>query len=666
MKTNEKFKVSSNETSTQTNQNSLSSKKFNILDKNNGEIFEANVSFQWANEKWATWGREYLIEWCGGYTHPESQSLTARKTTFEGKRNQIAKLVTWATSHKPDSSMGCWDDQDILKLLKDITFNKIDLPDRNIDESALNVLSKDTILKTIWHIENSGSLYRIGKLSDGYLGKASFEYFLPELEDEIRASGLNYPDWLKGGTHDSVPLEIATLMLMEAINTIQSNQTKALQAYFNTQRGTSKLNPSNTIFNKRNTLLKQILSNQTTINHHKKNVESVSLFIDELNNNFNKLGGDTSFNPVEYILNFKAHKELNVAVKEVFDACKVIFFCLTGIRVHEMTQTNSQDYYLDIDNVWRFKATEDKTQGGTKQLRALAGKAAEAATIMCDLSYINKRQRNDGQNTYLFGIYTAMKPLFNSDDNENEVYHGGACISRENFADRLNIFFNKVFNKYGEQLLEDCSGVSPHGFRHSFVDFVLRRFDGNIHAAIRNHFRHCINGEFTSTYTDSKAQDQIERAAEEKYMQELVRKMVGEYSQNFTGPIALFIQREVDKFKFVNEKDLDGYIDELTEDLEHIVPHEYGYCLVFKGRENLAKCLDKKTGIPKILNGCFELCSGCPNSFHHEPSNKEAIIRNVISHESFLDKFPIKNTAQAKISETVVSNGHKILSAMGA
>jgi len=666
MKASQEFKVSSNETSIQAKQNSLSSKRFNILDKNKGEIFEANVSFQWANEKWATWGREYLIEWCDGYTHLESQSLTARKTTFEGKRNQIAKLVTWATNNKPDSSMGCWDDKDILKLLKDITFNKIDLPDRNIDESALNVLSKDTILKTIWHIENSGSLYRKGKLSDGYLGKTNFEYFLPELEEEIKASGVNYPDWLKGGTHDSVPLEIATLMLMEAINTIKSNQTKALQAYFNTQRGTSKLNPSNTIFNKNNTLIKQILSNQTTVNNHKKNVERVSLFIDELNNNFNKLGGDTSFNPIEYILNFKGHKELNIAVKEVFDACKVIFFCLTGIRVHEMTQTNSQDYYLDIDNVWRFKATEDKTQGGTKQLRALAGKAAEAATIMCDLSYINKRQRIDEQKTYLFGIYTAMQPLFNSDDNENEVYHGGACISRENFADRLNIFFNKVFNKYGKQLLEDCSGVSPHGFRHSFVDFVLRRFDGNIHAAIRDHFRHCINGEFTSTYTDSKAQDQIERAAEEKYTKELVRKMVGEYSQNFTGPIALFIQREVDKFKFVNEKDLDGYIDELTEDLEHIVPHEYGYCLVFKGRENLAKCLDRKTGVPKILNGCFELCSGCPNSFHHEPSNKEAIIRNVISHESFLEKFPIKNTAQAKISETVVSNGHKILSAMGA
>lgn len=641
--------------------NCINSNEFNVKDIISGEEFELDVSFNNANSRWANWGREYLIQWAGNYTCLNTQTLTARKSTFEGKRNSIAKIVAWATQHKPESSLASWSEVDIMNLLRAVTFNKIYLPGRTHTEQSLSVINKDTVLKSVWHITNSGVLYRKGLLSDGYLGQTDFESLISNLKGDLEELGIEFSDWIKSGKYDSVPLEVATLMLLEAINRIRSNNSKALRAYFNIQRTTLRIPPSTFIFQE-DSLLKLISIKKEVKFRNNSDISRTQLFVSAMKSEFIDLGGSNDFDPIQFILSLGTHKALNKEVKNTYDACKVIFFCLTGIRVHEMKQTNSQDYYHDVDGVWRFKATEDKTQGGTKQLRAIAGVAAEAADTMCDISYINKKKRPDNQKTYLFGLYTAIKKHFNNDT--TIVDHSGAAISRENFGTRLNIFFNKVVTKYGDRILDECTKVMPHGFRHSFVDFVLRRFDGNIHDAIRDHFRHCIRGEFTNTYTDSKAQDQIENAAQRKYMNELVYQMVGESSQDFTGPIALFIQREVSKFKFVSESDLAPLIDSLESDLKHLIPHEYGFCLVLKSRQHLAKCLDKKTGIAKILNGCFELCSGCPNSFHHKQSNQSAIIRNIISHESFLEKFPIKNTPQSKVSKNVVLAGHNILAGM--
>lgn len=651
----------SSQTNNVTLPNCINSNKFNVKDKVTGNDFKLDVSFDNANTRWANWGREYLIQWAGNYTCLNSQTLTARQSTFEGKRNHIAKIVTWATQYKPESSLAAWSEADILNLIKAITFNKIYLPNKNQSENSLEVINKDTVLKTVWHISNSGTLYRKGLLSDGYLGQYHFEDLLPNLQADLAELNIEYSDWINSGKHDSVPLEVAILMLLEAINIIRSDNSKALRAYFNVQRTSLKIPPDTFIFQK-NSLLKLISNEESLKYRNKKDISRTQLFISAINKEFKRLGGGKNVDPIRFVLSLNSHTALNNAVKETYDACKAAFFCLTGIRVHEMKQTNSQDYYFDDDGVWRFKATEDKTQGGTKQLRAIAGVAAEAADVMCDISYINKKERPNNEKTYLFGLYTAAKKHFNNDT--PIVDHSGAAISRENFGERLNIFFNKVASKYGGNILDECTKVFPHGFRHSFVDFVLRRFDGNIHDAIRDHFRHCIRGEFTNTYTDSKAQEQIENAAQRKYMNELVYRMVGENSQDFTGPIALFIQREVSKFKFVSENDLAPLVESLDNDLKHLIPHEYGFCLVLNSRQHLAKCLDKKTGIAKVLNGCFELCSGCPNSFHHKQSNQSAIIRNIISHESFLEKFPIKNTPQAKVSEHVVQAGHNILAGM--
>lgn len=367
--TNKETKLNTNEY-----KNSVNSLSFSVRDSNSNELFTLDVSFEFAKKRWAAWGREYLIQWAGGYTNPDTQDLTARKNTIEAKRNHIEKIVTWASKNKPETSIGLWEEADLYKLIQDIAFNRIKLPKRNHATEALKVLNKDTLLKTVWHITNSGNLYRKGLLSDGYLEPTDFQNLLPNLKDEMIKQNISFEDWNISSSHDSVPLEIASLMLLEAINTIRSDEAKALRAYFNIQRTHLKQDPNTIVFMKgENTLIRQLVRGEAIVKQHKNKAEAIAEFLKAYRAEYLRLGGSISDDPVSWLLSISGHTELNEKVKEVYDACKVIFFCLTGIRVHEMRQTLSQDYSRDIDGVWRFKTREDKTQGGVKQLRAIRG-----------------------------------------------------------------------------------------------------------------------------------------------------------------------------------------------------------------------------------------------------------------------------------------------------
>lgn len=128
--------------------------------------------------------------------------------------------------------------------------------------------------------------------------------------------------------------------------------------------------------------------------------------------------------------------------------------------------------------------------------------------------------------------------------------------------------------------------------------------------------------------------------------------------------MALHVRREVSKMAFRNPDELDEFIDNLSNNFDSLTPHEFGFCLVLTETKHLSKCLDKKTGVPDLLSGCFELCSGCHHSFRSKKSNYDSVLRNVLSHEDFLERFPLKNSQHFKISERLVERGNKILDAM--
>jgi hypothetical protein len=341
----------------------------------------------------------------------------------------------------------------------------------------------------------------------------------------------------------------------------------------------------------------------------------------------------------------------------------VIFLTLTGIRISELASICAEDYEQKNDGTWVFKSSLIKTNMGLMEVRSMSGLVAEAADILCKISYVTKKGRTDSKRLPLFGVYFLAWDL-NTDNDIRDVARGE---KESSLRGHLNGYYKKFIDKYGQAFEDMCPSVHPHRFRHSWAEFALRRFEGDVFEAIRVHFRHSYNSQFTHRYTDGKLSEEIKSDIERKYLRELIERMAGDDKDDeFVGATALYIKRFVnsDEFKCLEPSEVDGYIDDLCDEFESLIAHEYGFCLVRKETRNQAKCLDKTTGIPILENGSFELCSGCINSLHSCKSNKESITRIATSHQNMIASFPFTDSTAVKESKATLTRASKILSQM--
>lgn len=645
--------------------NKLTDEVWHVVDVDFGGVNEIDISFSNVSKKWAVWAREFLLEKHGGYVDA-SGTINTKISTFKNDIRRLNLIIVWATQKKGDEPMSTWSQEDLKDLAISLIFNEVETENRSPVASRLPYIKRATMIKNLRPITDSGRLYRQGKLSDGFLESISSDFLdeVAEAEFEKRGMADFWPDFIKDGTFAHIPVELSILLLAKAIDVIRSPRTCALRAYFVAQRGafSQTLSFPNKYLNEFPLL--ELLGKKSSGALR----SSYTAWLDEINNLFLQFTSDNTGNQVETTNSAESElsdiynlKDLTLAVREVYDACLIIFLCLTGARIHEIRGMSSSDYTIEPDGTWVFTAPITKTQNGLKKLRAMSGLVAESANLLVDLSYIDKLSTDLHGRTVLFGSYIS-RDVYKARD-ENVVFTPSAC-SREYLADRVNLFYQKVKSEVLTHDDKDMpESVSPHGFRHAFVDFTLRRFDGNVLEAIRQHFAHHYGSSFTHNYTDKKAEQDVINAATNDYLKELIRRMIGEECHDFTGPMALYIRNEVKRLNIVTESQLSNFIDEQVDNLVHLVPHEYGFCLVLEGREHLAECKDKKTGIPIVENGKFDLCSRCANSCRSTQSHKSNIERIVISHESFLANFPLK-TKQHEVSASVVNQGYKVLEQM--
>ena len=94
----------------------------------------------------------------------------------------------------------------------------------------------------------------------------------------------------------------------------------------------------------------------------------------------------------------------------------------------------------------------------------------------------------------------------------------------------LNQFYEKFLKTEGEHLREICDHINPHGFRHTWVEFALRRFDGNIMPLIMDRLAHTGQHTltFTPAYTDNKISMSEYKKLGKEWMVEIVKRYVDE------------------------------------------------------------------------------------------------------------------------------------------
>lgn len=621
--------------------NNLNDERFTLKDSATGEEFYYEFDMENITTDKLIWFKQVVVQIAGGYVD-EKQNLHVRKSTFTGRVIAARRVIEFAQKYKADMRFTSWTLADCRKLLIETLKNKL----------LENELNEDQELMGRGPVENVYSIlsdlclwFTQGKINDGIRVTFPKQFLEFSISVELENHNMTFALWSKGGSWGTVPIPIAMLMLSESIDVLRDDMTTALFKYFELQRS-DKAVPVKSLFS--DYTFNKFLSKGSC--RFKKTETLYKNFRDEMEE---VLGKKMDAFPW-------SADDISRHCKKVYDAAAITFFVLTGVRISEISSIRSDDYYQEGDGTWVFKSDIDKTNFGLSEVRTMYGLVAEAANALVKLSYLDKDETSSPLFARCFygSDFKAKKYV----DNNNKATTDSA-IRRQ-----LKNNYKNLTDKYGVELLNIHPTISPHQFRHTFVEFSLRRFDGDVLEAIRAHFRHAANSTMALSYAEGKLNEQIKEELESEYIKELIKRiaMEDDSDQDFYGAVALYIKRKVkDKHEFVTTDEVDEFVNKLAEEFEIVAPHEYGYCLVRKATRHLAKCLNKKTGLPEIESGCFEYCSGCVNSFHSKKGNGESIIRTVLSHEDFIERYPLKNTSAHKISEKSISQGRAILKQMG-
>ena len=206
-------------------------------------------------------------------------------------------------------------------------------------------------------------------------------------------------------------------------------------------------------------------------------------------------------------------------------------------------------------------------------------------------------------------------------------------------------FYDDFVSQHPEFKAEHES-VSGHQFRHTWAEFALRRFEGDIQEVIRRQFMHSFGSSLTNEYTFSKLEPETRDTIVRSYLNEVLHKIGSDYINNviskdfkneFQGKAIKVLNRSLST-KVFSVEDIEAWVDEESENYFQIQAHEYGYCLLRKDLVEHAKCYDDEASIAIVGAARFTDCSGCINFAAHKENNLANIKRQAIGHQSTIDR----------------------------
>ncbi len=639
--------------------NRLGDEKWYITDETSSDILVLNwASYEGSYVK-KLWAKEMVVFYSGGYVS-EDGKLVARKSTIKGFVVDLRKILLFSSQRNITLEFHRWDRELITEmfranLLGELFLSAQDKPDGLASRGSTNGLF------TVINVSNHA--FSEGAISDGFAicfhnRRNSANAMFGDL---LKKHGVHIDAYFKGGSFGEVATEVAMLLLAEAIAVLRSDQTRAAVALCKVQRSPDQIR-HDLVYGREsgnrvslNKYMKQGRIFPEFRNHgHRRNAREKILRLDALFTEV--IGRELS------ALFWNSHGEFVNYCAEVYEACAVIFLCLTGIRVSELCTIKVSDYEKRNSGEWIFKSQVDKTHAGGSEIRVMHGLVAEAADVLEALSYSDKRTDNVG----LFSRNLCQNMVDRGE--EGEYFHP----KKDTVSSYVKRFYARFIDKHGDAVTTKNSSISPHQFRHSFAAFALRRFDGNVLEAIRQHFLHGEGSGYTKKYTDGKLTPSVMNQLERDYINELVARIATSEDQyEFVGGVALYIRKRVteiigDSHVFLPVGEFEEAVDEIARDFDIINAHEYGYCMFSSKRKSQALCRDPRTNLPDPhrFSG-FSVCSGCPMNLVLQP-HAEAIKRLGVAHQNFIQKHPLKIRSKAvDASKKAIKNAERILRELG-
>ncbi|MCL1140259.1 hypothetical protein [Shewanella pneumatophori] len=634
-------------------------------------------------EKWAFWAKGAIVNYFGGWDDVKRQTLKQKKGTSMVVVGAFYAIALFASRHYPDTPIAQWKMFHVNELIQRLLRREFTTRER---DSEPPYFSYSSVEKVITSLQTTYSAFITREISDGLSFNLSTaqKVIRSAVKEEIPKFGLLVEEWIKGGSFTALDAVLAATMSAYALSILNHPKTKFLQDFYQVQRQTGEVIPftySALFYRALYTFaLKEVdnVEHLTTSNGRKykeKDLEAKKLYLELINRHRDSV---TLYNRTGFP--FESIAEFHDWIDSVYDACYWLFLAMTGVRNSEVTSLNG-DSYDDVSQRYRTKVK--KTDNRANHDRGGADLIKQLFDTLNNLSIAPKRERPDGKTLPLFAATFKMDST-STNLTESEVIAGniypvisrrkGCQLGASTYTLRCRLKrFCKAFAEAQPSFAKEVLDIHPHRMRHTYGQFILRRFEGYMEESLRIHLRHAAGSFMINTYKSKKHEEDARIANERQYINEIVKRIYNEVdgkleiegNEDLLGAAARTIHQMISKISTKKPDEVNGALLAISGEIESIKAHNYGYCLVMKKTRSQSKCFDKATNAPKLNRGQFDVCAGCPHFMYSKNSHETEIINHRFLHEKQIKTYEIlgvsKDSKVMRASQKAVQNAEAIL-----
>lgn len=635
---------------------------FYIRDQKDFEMFnEIDVSFNESslNDLSKVIMRFNIVEYFGGY-YKNNELRSPKKASYTKLKDFLSKFIPYLYK------LGITDVEHITKkhLLEFVDYLLSSTSSQRIE----NVRSFGSLKFYFVELNKFIELARMGDAIFPVTEKIDYEV--------IQKIGLNFVkknfpeiniyDWIEGGTLDTVSLQTAMLMLNYSLKELDSDRFKVLKSYFKTTRSfiesgelgivgfrtaSSGSLPGSTKYFFENACIPRPNDLDKHNRHKPYNVKNIKFLEDWFEKAQAEFEDSLSIKKFHSIVNGWTLSIVNAFVLHYSQCALTCISILTGYRVSELSSLKASNVLEEKGNVLYLISNVQKTHAGLPISRSTSDAVSIAVEACLSLGHVDKTKVYiDGDKELHLSLF-AMTTSFSFTKEKNFILEfvefknmPSLSVERSTLNSWLGTVYDKSISELPEQTQKEFAEldekITAHAFRHAFVDFLLRRFDGDLISAIRRCFAHSTSDplNYVVNYIRTKVSKQVQKTAERAYTHELIMRIAGDHNcSQFSGQGVEYVRKQIDKFNYVTIDELDELVHEwVFTDMVRLVPHSYGFCMLFNERENIARCKDTKVDVRNAGNGESKLCIGCPNLGIEIRSHFEMLEQLRIVHQTIL------------------------------
>jgi integrase len=620
--------------------NQLGDEIFQIQDPITGLFYSANFAWKCSIAK-RLWAQTLFLasDLTRGYADDKNRIVVRRISTARQDLAYLRDICEYWQTHFPDRPLRSLSRLEVQMMIRSFMVRK------DCNQSGNKILRITKLTTVCKLLERTYVFSHSGKLVDGVVHRMTKPFKKAAMEP-LLGPDIDFDTWFQRGSYGSIPMTCASLMLAEAITLIESDEAAIAVAFFAQWKGFK--NNLQHWFGDRDKLaaFRRMESPDYIPNRWGKHRAPAATALGKAVDAVTKTRYDR--------MPWNTPGELADFCKELTSAVVVIIALLSGFRISEIESMKINDYYQEPDGSWWFISENIKTEEGFAHPRSLHGLAADAANLMKKLTPINTDEINlplihRGWRSEAFCVARGRIAKDALED-----WLAGVGYETATLGQWFKRFYKKkVVEKYPEaaELLDDAT---PHQARHTFAEFALRRFDGNVLEKIREHFRHAHGSTHTQAYTREKLSVSVRMSMEKDYAREVVGRIaLGHLDDRFYGPAAKRIEKEMSSISVLNGDEFDEQVKAIANSIARFTAFEWGYCVLRVTEHHIAKCHDPKTGTPNVdQRSSPAVCIGCPHSMNN-PLQGEELKRIGIAHQFIATSHPLKTIG--KMSEDVVT-----------